>query len=487
MKNPLLIVSVASAALFITPPLALASFKAAAPVLSAAEAETPSSVTLISSEEGTNSSGAENLIAAVTSPDAQPAVETAPAPGRRPNEQLRAAAPMRALVFLGVSTSPIAPGTAAQLGLPEGFGLVVESVVPESPAARAGVQPRDVLRAFNDQQLAAPTQLAALVRATGRDADASLTVLRGGQEQKLRVRMAERPAQMRMPQPSPQSPVERPNARPPESAPGNPPRPQERVRNFQAPMPQPRAQENGNSNDQARGRGMWGNPNQSARPFAPGSGDFRNRMAARAPWGNRGWGNPMPAPNTRPNPALRNQPPQFGAPSNPGQPQHGFTARAPQHGPWGQRNFSSQMRQHGPWGQHHFSGHMHRHAHRGHHGFGDHRWGHAWRQHRDSGQQMHQRTPWGQRDFSSRAPQQNPNFGGRMPQPGAESNGGFNTPPPNNGPWSNPPFGGPMPGPGMWPRPDLRNRMPDRGRWPQQPPQQRAPRGEWGQPPQPRP
>jgi hypothetical protein len=76
--------------------------------------------------------------------------------------------------------------------LPEGFGLVVDDVLPDSPAKTAGVQRYDILKLLNDQQLAEPNQLAALVRGLGKDAEATLTVIRKGQEQKLTVKVGEK-------------------------------------------------------------------------------------------------------------------------------------------------------------------------------------------------------------------------------------------------------------------------------------------------------
>lgn len=101
--------------------------------------------------------------------------------------------------FLGVSTSQVPPALAAQLGLPESLGLVVDEVMPESPAGRAGVQKLDLLRLFNDQQLFGPNQLAALVRMQAWDAEVSLTLLRKGQEQKVTLRLVDRPDRAPLP------------------------------------------------------------------------------------------------------------------------------------------------------------------------------------------------------------------------------------------------------------------------------------------------
>lgn len=94
--------------------------------------------------------------------------------------------------FIGVMTAPVPPALGAQIGLAEGFGVVVEELVPDSPAATAGVQRYDVLKAINDQQLVDPNQLAVLVRSYGKDREVSLTILRKGQEQKLTLKIGER-------------------------------------------------------------------------------------------------------------------------------------------------------------------------------------------------------------------------------------------------------------------------------------------------------
>lgn len=94
--------------------------------------------------------------------------------------------------YLGVVTAPVPPAVSAQLGLPEGFGLLVENVLPESPAEKAGVQEHDILKLYNDQQLVEPGQLATLVHAAGKDAQATLTVIRKGEEQKLTLTIGER-------------------------------------------------------------------------------------------------------------------------------------------------------------------------------------------------------------------------------------------------------------------------------------------------------
>lgn len=94
--------------------------------------------------------------------------------------------------YIGVITAPVPAVLASQLGLPEGFGIVVEDVLPDGPAAGAGLQKFDVLKDVNDQHLIDPGQLSALLRSYGKDAQITLTLSRKGQEQKVTLKVGER-------------------------------------------------------------------------------------------------------------------------------------------------------------------------------------------------------------------------------------------------------------------------------------------------------
>jgi len=96
------------------------------------------------------------------------------------------------VTFLGVETSEVPTVVAEQLGLAKGFGLVVDYVVPDGPAATAGVLANDILKMFNDQILTEPEQLAKLVRSNADGATVTLTVLRKGAETKLTARLTKR-------------------------------------------------------------------------------------------------------------------------------------------------------------------------------------------------------------------------------------------------------------------------------------------------------
>lgn len=125
-------------------------------------------------------------------PPAPPAPAVAPVPPVPPNfrDHDRDRLPKVPVTYLGVETSAVPAVVADQLGLAKGFGLVVDYVVPDGPAAAAGVQANDILKMFNDQILTEPDQLAKLVRSNADGASVTLTVLRKGAETKLTVKLA---------------------------------------------------------------------------------------------------------------------------------------------------------------------------------------------------------------------------------------------------------------------------------------------------------
>lgn len=96
------------------------------------------------------------------------------------------------VTFLGVETSEVPGVVSEQLGLAKGFGLVVDYVVKDGPAAAAGVQQNDILKMLNDQILTEPDQLAKLVRSFPEGTTVNLTILRKGAETKLSVKLAKR-------------------------------------------------------------------------------------------------------------------------------------------------------------------------------------------------------------------------------------------------------------------------------------------------------
>src|SRR5438067_2949285 len=96
------------------------------------------------------------------------------------------------VTYLGVDTSQVPTVVSEQLGLAKGFGLVVDYVEPNSPAATAGVQQNDILKMLNDQILIDPSQLRKLLQTFQDGTTVTLTILRKGQEQKVTAKLTKK-------------------------------------------------------------------------------------------------------------------------------------------------------------------------------------------------------------------------------------------------------------------------------------------------------
>jgi serine protease Do len=92
---------------------------------------------------------------------------------------------------LGVSIQPMTPELASKLGLEESRGVVVAAVAPNSPAARAGIRPGDVIVGFNGEPVTDGNTLRNRVASTPPNSQITLTVLRDRSEQQVQVTLGE--------------------------------------------------------------------------------------------------------------------------------------------------------------------------------------------------------------------------------------------------------------------------------------------------------
>lgn len=115
-----------------------------------------------------------------------------PIPPNPPKDRDHDRGPKVPVTFLGVETSEVPRVVSEQLGLARGFGLVVDYVVPDGPAAAAGVQQSDILKMLNDQILVQPDQLAKLIRSYPEGTNIVLTILRKGAESRITVKLAKK-------------------------------------------------------------------------------------------------------------------------------------------------------------------------------------------------------------------------------------------------------------------------------------------------------
>jgi serine protease Do len=131
------------------------------------------------------------VIYAQSPPPNPPNPPPPPSPPDRGEERFEKM-PKVPVTYLGLETSEVPNVVSEQLGLSKGFGLVVDYVVPDGPAAAAGVQQNDIVKMLNDQILTEPGQLAKLVRSFSEGTNVTLTVLRKGKEQKVTVKLGKK-------------------------------------------------------------------------------------------------------------------------------------------------------------------------------------------------------------------------------------------------------------------------------------------------------
>jgi hypothetical protein len=115
---------------------------------------------------------------------AKPYLRPAPAHAMLQEEQ-------KPVAYIGVLTRGVPEELRDQFSLPEGFGLLVEEVMPDSPAKAAGLKKHDVLVKFEDQQLVNMEQLMALVQAKKKGALVQLEIITGGKATQVPITLGE--------------------------------------------------------------------------------------------------------------------------------------------------------------------------------------------------------------------------------------------------------------------------------------------------------
>jgi membrane-associated protease RseP (regulator of RpoE activity) len=95
--------------------------------------------------------------------------------------------------WLGLMVGSLGDDQRKEMKVPEGQGLVVQQVVPGSPAAKAGFKEKDVLLKAGDKPLKAVEDLLAAVN-DAKGKPLAIVLLREGKEQTIEVTPAKRPA-----------------------------------------------------------------------------------------------------------------------------------------------------------------------------------------------------------------------------------------------------------------------------------------------------
>jgi serine protease Do len=89
--------------------------------------------------------------------------------------------------YLGVLIQDVDLNLAESFGMSQPYGALISRIMPDSPAARAGLRVGDVITAYNGQRLLNSSQLPPLVGTTRVDETAKLRVLRDGKERDIPV------------------------------------------------------------------------------------------------------------------------------------------------------------------------------------------------------------------------------------------------------------------------------------------------------------
>lgn len=125
-------------------------------------------------------------------PDNSPPPPPVNSRGEHPRGPQSRNAEERPTPFIGVLTSSVSPELRAQFDLPEGFGLQVVEVMPDTPAKTAGLKEHDILLQFDDQKLVNMEQLQTLVRSKKKDDVVNFTIISGGKQSQVPIKVGER-------------------------------------------------------------------------------------------------------------------------------------------------------------------------------------------------------------------------------------------------------------------------------------------------------
>ena len=95
--------------------------------------------------------------------------------------------------YLGVNIQPITPEIAEGLGIKDTRGALVSDAQPDTPAAKAGIKPGDIVTKVNGQEVKDARDLSRRISSLAPGASVKITVLRDGKEKDFSVSLAKLP------------------------------------------------------------------------------------------------------------------------------------------------------------------------------------------------------------------------------------------------------------------------------------------------------
>jgi serine protease Do len=99
--------------------------------------------------------------------------------------------------WLGVGIQEITSDMAEAMGMKKPGGVLISEVSKDSPASKAGLKSGDVILSVNGKETNSPGELMSTIALLGPDKKVTLRILRGGKEQNIEAKLAERPANPR--------------------------------------------------------------------------------------------------------------------------------------------------------------------------------------------------------------------------------------------------------------------------------------------------
>jgi serine protease Do len=105
--------------------------------------------------------------------------------------------------YLGLVMQEITTAQAQSLGLADAAGVIIVETASESPAARAGLRPGDVVRTFNGKPVKGVQQVRHLVTGTEVGQEVEIGFVREGMPMTAKAKLAEMPGQYPNPAPVP--------------------------------------------------------------------------------------------------------------------------------------------------------------------------------------------------------------------------------------------------------------------------------------------
>jgi len=95
--------------------------------------------------------------------------------------------------YLGVMIQPVTSQLATQFGVKVGEGVVVTQVFNDTPAAKAGVKPGDVILKFNGKAVSTPNELQGVVEESNIGQKYDLDIVRDGKPMSVGITLLEQP------------------------------------------------------------------------------------------------------------------------------------------------------------------------------------------------------------------------------------------------------------------------------------------------------